>query len=204
MTRCHTIAYVVMNAKLSGGVGRRRAQVRRIEIEGFFRGDGLVELDATLVDVKDVDYPLAAGVRKKGDPVHRMRVSVLIDQGFTILDAHAELEWMPYPGACDRIGPAYQALVGMNLMKGFRDAIRAEFFGTDGCSHVSELLLSLPTAAVQTFATFMKDNASVGEKPFQLDRCHALATDGDTVRQYYPAWYRLPADGSGNAEDGDV
>ncbi|HPR07984.1 MAG TPA: DUF2889 domain-containing protein, partial [Denitromonas sp.] len=71
-----------MNAKLSGGVARRRAQVRRIEIEGFFRDDGLVELDATLVDVKDVDYPLEAGVRKKGDPVHRMRVSVLIDRSF--------------------------------------------------------------------------------------------------------------------------
>ncbi|TVO57884.1 DUF2889 domain-containing protein [Denitromonas halophila] len=193
-----------MNAKLSGGVGRQRAQVRRIEVEGFFRDDGLVELDATLVDLKDVDYPLAAGVRKKGDPVHRMHVSVLIDHGFTILDAHAELAWVPYPGGCERIGPAYDALVGMNLMKGFREAIRAAFFGTRGCTHVSELLLSLPTAAVQTFATFMKDSADAGEKPFQLDRCHALATDGETVRQYYPTWYRPPAAGSGDAEDGDV
>ncbi len=195
-----------MSPKLSGGVARRRAQVRRIEIEGFFRDDGLIELDATLVDVKDVDYPLAAGLRKKGDPVHRMRVSVLIDQSFTILDAHAESERVPYPGSCESIAPAYDALVGMNLMRGFRDALRAEFFGIDGCSHITELLLSLPTAAVQTFATFMKDNSSgnASEKPFQLDRCHALATDGDTVRQYYPAWYRAPSKDSTEAEDGDV
>lgn len=190
-----------MTAKLSGGVDRQRAQVRRIEIEGFFRKDGLVELEAVLVDVKDIDYPLASGMRKKGDPVHRMRVSVLIDQNFTILDAHAESEWVPYPGSCERIGPAYDALVGLNLMRGFREAVRTHFFATEGCSHISELLLSLPTAAVQTFATYMKDNGSATEKPFQLDRCHALATDGETVRQYYPAWYRAP---SCDAFDGDV
>jgi len=27
-------------------------------------------------------------------------------------------------------------------------------------------------------------------KPFQLDRCHALETTTDTVRRYYPKWYR--------------
>lgn len=193
-----------MNAKLSGGVGRQRAQVRRIEIEGYFRDDGLVELEATLVDVKDIDYPLAAGVRRQGDPVHRMRVSVLIDRTCTILDAHAESEWVPYPGSCERIAPAYDALVGMNLMKGFRDAVRAQFFGIDGCSHITELLLSLPTAAVQTFATFMKDNADSAEKPFQLDRCHALATDGETVRLYYPRWYRPAAGAPGGAGDGEA
>jgi hypothetical protein len=28
------------------------------------------------------------------------------------------------------------------------------------------------------------------ERPFQLDRCHALETTTDTVRRYYPRWYR--------------
>jgi hypothetical protein len=26
--------------------------------------------------------------------------------------------------------------------------------------------------------------------PFQLDRCHALETTSETVRRYYPRWYR--------------
>jgi hypothetical protein len=26
-------------------------------------------------------------------------------------------------------------------------------------------------------------------KPFQLDRCHALATDAPAVGLYYPKWY---------------
>ena len=27
------------------------------------------------------------------------------------------------------------------------------------------------------------------ERPFQIDRCHALRSDGETVRTFYPRWY---------------
>jgi hypothetical protein len=27
------------------------------------------------------------------------------------------------------------------------------------------------------------------KRPFQLDRCHALALDGPVVGRYYPRWY---------------
>ncbi len=58
-----------------------------------------------------------------------------------------------------------------------------------GCTHITELLSYLPTAAVQTFAGLTREDA--GErKPFQLDRCHALETSSETVRRYYPKWYR--------------
>jgi hypothetical protein len=28
------------------------------------------------------------------------------------------------------------------------------------------------------------------QKPFQLDRCHALASTSPVVGRYYPKWYR--------------
>ena len=31
-------------------------------------------------------------------------------------------------------------------------------------------------------------------KPFQLDRCHALEHTTETVRRYYPKWYRGAVD----------
>jgi len=27
-------------------------------------------------------------------------------------------------------------------------------------------------------------------KPFQLDKCHALASSTETVQRFYPKWYR--------------
>ena len=35
-----------------------------------------------------------------------------------------------------------------------------------------------------------QDETAAQRKPFQLDRCHALRTDGPTVAQFYPRWYR--------------
>ena len=58
--------------------------------------------------------------------------------------------------------------------------------GVHGCTHLTELLGYLPTAAVQTFAGLRKREDEGDEKPFQLDRCHALETTTDTVREYYP------------------
>jgi hypothetical protein len=53
---------------------------------------------------------------------------------------------------------------------------------------------ALSTAAVQTFASLQREDAVDG-KPFQLDHCHALETSTDTVRRYYPKWYRGPEPG---------
>ena len=174
-------------------VARSRAHLRRIEVEGFLREDGLLELDARLTDLKDRDQPLASGVRKVGDPIHDLLVRVTIDKSFSIIAVEACSDWVPYPGACDTIGPAYRSLVGLNLLRGFRRTVSVMFADVRGCSHLTELLFSLPTAAIQTFATFRRENEDTDEKPFQLDRCHALEAGAPTVRQYYPRWYRRPA-----------
>ncbi|WP_374264430.1 DUF2889 domain-containing protein [Zoogloea sp.] len=171
-------------------VGRARAHRRRIEVQGFTRDDGLFDLDARLTDQKDLDYPLSTGVRKAGDPVHDLFIRVTIDGTFTIVDVAASSDWVPYPGACGAITPAYRQLIGLNLVRGFRRTVGEMFADVRGCSHLTELLLSLPTTAIQTFATFRKENDDGAEKPFQLDRCHALETTSETVMRYYPKWYR--------------
>ncbi|MDR1934760.1 MAG: DUF2889 domain-containing protein, partial [Candidatus Accumulibacter sp.] len=68
-------------------------------------------------------------------------------------------------------------------------AVKTLFGGTRGCAHLSELLMGLPTAAFQTFAGDAPP-ADPEEKPFHLDRCHALTTDSEVVRRHYPRWYR--------------
>lgn len=171
-------------------VARERVHTRRLEIEGFRRDDGLLELDASLIDVKDCDYPIASGVRPAGVPVHLMRVRVTLDAQFNIVAAEACSDFVPYPGDCDTIGPAYAGLVGLNLVRGFRKTVGEMFADVRGCTHITELLNALPTAAIQTFATFRRDNEDDGEKPFQLDRCHALETSSAAVQRYYPKWFR--------------
>ena len=170
-------------------VSRERLHLRRVTYEGFQRSDGLYDIDAHIADIKDRDFELLTGVRAAGLPIHDMHVRVTIDRAFTIHAIEARTDQMPYPGACDRIGPAYAKLVGANLVRGFRKQLHDTMGGVHGCTHLTELLGYLPTAAVQTFAGLKREDDGA-DKPFQLDRCHALETTTDTVREYYPKWYR--------------
>jgi len=176
---------------------RRHVHTRSIRVDAYARDDGLWDLEAVLVDTKYRDFPLATGVRKAGDPVHEMVLTVTIDTDLNILSAHAESKWVPYPGHCDAIGPDYAKLVGLNLLQDFRKHVQARLGSVRGCSHITELAKVLPTAAVQAFADEVfktRDTAHDAHheddaKPWQLDRCHALRSDGPAVEQFYPRWY---------------
>lgn len=173
---------------------RTRKHKRSITFEGFRRDDGLWDIEARLIDVKDQDLNLRSGVRKRGEPIHDISVRVTIDEAMNVIDVAACADHTPFPGECETILPDYRQIVGLNLFKGFLKAVKNLFGDTRGCAHLSELLMALPTAAFQTFAGEVKHGESE-RKPFHLDRCHALSTDSEVVRRYYPRWYRSQTPG---------
>ncbi len=169
---------------------RTRLHTRRVSYEGFRRDDGLFDLEGHLTDIKDHDYALLTGLRPAGVPVHDMWARVTIGTDFIVRSIDVRTDGMPYEGACDRIEAAYGKLAGASLLHGFRKTLYDAMGGVRGCSHVTELLAHAPTAAIQMFAGLRREIEPGGDKPFQLDRCHALETTTDTVRRYYPQWYR--------------
>ena len=175
---------------------RQLKHSRRLDVQIYARGAGLWEVDAVITDVKTRDADLSNGVRRAGEPIHDMLLRLVIDERFNVLEAGAETRAMPYPGECDQLGDAYGQLVGLNLMKGFRFAVLERLGGVAGCTHITELAQVLPTAVVQAFAGDVINTRGDGadaKQPFQLDRCHALRTDGNVVRSYYPRWYKPAA-----------
>jgi hypothetical protein len=177
---------------------RRHVHTRAIRVDAFARDDGLWDLEAALTDTKSRDFKLATGIRQAGEPVHQMRITLTIDTQLNVVDAHARSDATPYPGHCDTITADYRKLIGLNLLQDFRRHLRERLGGTLGCSHLTELANVLPTAAIQAFAgevfkpsdTAGEDHHEVRDKPWQLDRCHALRSDGPAVARYYPRWYR--------------
>lgn len=180
---------------------RARLHLRSVKLEGYKRADGLWDIEARIVDTKDQDYPLSSGLRKPGEAVHDMSVRVTIDARMNILEAAACTDAAPYMGYCDTAPPDYSRIVGLNLFQGFRKAVKDLFGGTRGCAHVSELLMQLPTAALQTFASEVLDNDDSRHKPYQLERCHALVAHSEAVRRFYPRWYRSENLGQGVVEE---
>lgn len=172
---------------------RRPVHRRSFDVQVFSRDDGLYQVLAELSDTKSRDLKLVMGVRRAGDPVHEMGLELIVDTQLDVLAARSHTRWMPYPGSCDQHGDAYARLVGLNLMKGFRHGVKERLSGTRGCTHLTELCQVLPTAVIQAFAGLVLDTregSASGAPPFQLDRCHALRSDGAVVQQHYPRWYR--------------
>src|SRR5471030_969667 len=157
---------------LSTPVSRRALRhTRAITVEAYARDDGLWDLDARITDIKVKDVTLASGPRPAGLPLHDLALRITIDRELTIVAVDAASDAVPYPGFCDTIAPAYQQLVGLNLMKNFRHELKRRVAGVAGCTHLTELAQILPTAAVQAFAGDVWST-----------------TDGGAVARFYPRW----------------
>ncbi|MEO8059344.1 MAG: DUF2889 domain-containing protein [Burkholderiales bacterium] len=166
---------------------------RSIDVQIYARGNGLWEVDAHISDVRTSETHMVNGLLPAGQPIHDMLLRLVVDEQCNIVEAGAQTMAMPYPGQCDTYGDIYGRLVGLNLMKGFRQAVKERVGGAQACTHITELALVLPTAVVQAFAGDVIDTHGAGAdstQPFQIDRCHALRADSPTVQTYYPRWYR--------------
>ena len=166
---------------------------RNISVQIYARGDGLWEVDAHITDVRSRDTPMSYGLLPAGEPIHDMLVRLLIDESFNVLEAGAQTTAMPFPGQCDSFSEVYGRLVGLNLMRGFRQAVKERLGGVQACTHITELTQVLPTAVMQAFAGEVIDiggDIESSEQPFQIDRCRALRADGDAVKTFFPRWHR--------------
>lgn len=168
---------------------------RNIDVQIYSRGNGLWEVDARISDVRARETRMARGLLPAGAPIHEMLLRLVVDERLNVVEAGAETLAMPYPGDCNDYGDVYGRLVGLNLMRGFRHAVKERLGGIQGCTHITELTQVLPTAVVQAFAGEVLDttgDSADSTQPFQIDRCHALRADGPAVKTYYPRWYRAP------------
>jgi len=179
---------------------RTLKHTRAITVDAFAREDGLWDIDAHITDHKQRDIHLASGIRPQGEALHDLHLRVTVDTQLTIVDVDACSDAVPYPGHCEVISNDYKKLIGLNLMKQFRQNVKERLSGINGCTHLTELAQILPTAAIQAFAGDVFDtrdaasNSTDSQQPFQLDRCHALRLDGPAVVQYYPRWAKVSSD----------
>ncbi|WP_454825851.1 DUF2889 domain-containing protein [Paraburkholderia xenovorans] len=176
------------NISGNGKRGRRLAHTRTITCRGYELADGLWEVELRLTDVKPDDLVLRSGIRFGGMPIHDMAVRVIFDESMFVREVIATTVGSPYPGTCGNVTPAYEALTGINLMRGFRQMVKQAIPVESGCTHLTELLALAPTTAVQTLVEARKDRKA-GEMPYEIGRCHALSSSGAIVQKHYPHWF---------------
>lgn len=177
---------------------REPAHRRTIELQAFWRADGLWELEAQLRDLKPRDWVLSTGeVRAVGQPIHDLLLRLHVQDDGLIVQAGSSSQWVPHPGYCEfGQDDPYSGLVGLNLLHDFRRQSLQRLVGVRGCTHLTELAQTLPTALIQAQVerrrAAQSDPSRQAQRPFQIDRCHALRADGEVVRLHHARWYRQP------------
>jgi hypothetical protein len=195
---------------LSPPIGRQHLHTRRVTCQGFFREDGLWDIEGRITDEKSYEHANEwRGPLKAGDFVHDMSIRLTLDDRFTIVDVEAVTDKSPYR-ICGDIAPDFKKLIGLRVGGGFHREVRARLGGVHGCTHIVELLGPVATTAFQTMSSGRarelerahraKSDPAPQEdapskprrKPYVIDTCHAWAADGPVVKRWAPDFYSGP------------
>lgn len=167
-------------------VERRQIKERRITCRGFARTDGLWDIEGHLVDTSTEPIDLPVGQVAPGAPLHEMRIRVTIDIDMNIVDLEAKTLHGPYP-VCGLINEAYRSLIGVRIQAGYNQLVKGRFRNELGCTHLTELLPPMATAAFQLLLPVW---GRMGRPTNVVGGCHAMRVDGDVVRLYFPDQFR--------------
>ena len=195
---------------LSPPVGRQHLHTRRVVCQGFFRDDGLWDIEGRITDEKTYDHANEwRGALKPGDFIHDMSIRLTVDNKFTIVDVDAVTDKSPYR-VCGDIAPDFRKLIGLTIGGGFHRAVRERLGGIHGCTHIVELLGPVATTAFQTMSSGKARELNRAHrarnggpprpetaprprrKPYVIDTCHAWAADGPVVKRWAPDFYTGP------------
>ncbi len=174
---------------LSPSAERRHLHTRRLEFEGYRRSDGLFDIEGRLTDIKTYDVPNQwRGTIPPGEPIHDMRIRLTVDGDYTVRDIEVETAAGPFR-ICPDITPRFAAIKGTRVGRGWHRRVKELFGGVNGCTHQMEMLGALGTVVFQTVFGMREVRSDPEARPLFIDSCHALASDGEAVKSFWPQFY---------------
>jgi hypothetical protein len=178
---------------LSEPADRELLHRREIALHGYRRADGLFDVEAEIADTKT--YGFGVGDRHAiapGDKLHHMLLRMTVDADLTIVACEASTEAGPFL-SCPGGAASFGRLAGLSIRAGFLREANARIGGTDGCTHIRELLQQMATVAVQTSFVLpgrQKNDAASADR--LVNSCHAYSAAGPVVRRRWPERYTGP------------
>lgn len=129
-----------------------KVHTRSIRIETYSVDRERVIVEGVLEDTRFQPIYTIAKRRRDAGKIHGMVVRMLLGGMPTeILDADAEMPTVPME-ICRQAVDSVKKLVGMPIVYGFSKAVKDRMTSTEGCNHLTSLILTMGSAAVQGMA----------------------------------------------------
>jgi hypothetical protein len=165
--------------------------IRSIEYQAFDAGDSL-----TIVGRLRDSRPWAVdGNAHAVGQVHDMelRVTVRLDD-LVITESDAVMHTFPHT-ECPGIVPAFRALAGLHVGRGYTRKVQEAFGGPRGCTHLEQLARSLGPVVIQAMMSKRTQSPSDAKPaspgtgvPWPRDSCHVWAEGGVAERKIAAGW----------------
>jgi len=158
-------------------ITRTKLHKRTIELDGYLRDDGLWEVEAELTDIKGYDVNLMRpGFVPAGEKFHNMTITIVYNDHYEILDVRTSMPATPFID-CPEAQVNYKALIGLQFKSGWMQEVKARLPRTSSCTHISEMLPAIATAAFQTrqgyiFKQQKEKYGKVLKNDAQLNTCY--------------------------------
>ena len=173
---------------------RKHVHTRNIICHGYHREDGFWDIEGTITDVKS--YTFKSKDRNgisAGEPIHQMVVRITVDDQLVIQSIEAATDKSPY-SICPEATRVYAKLKGLKIGPGWRREIKKLISIPNGCTHISDMIIGpLAVTAYQTIIPKRQEKIqkeqSIRERPFHINQCHALRSNGPIVKRDWPEFY---------------
>ena len=181
---------------LTTNIDRQLIHTRTLEITEHRRADGQYDIEGHLVDRKPIRYDMPDRGFEPSSPIHDMWLRLTIDQSYTVREVDAVMDVGPH-FTCTGVTPKYQRLIGLSLGRGWNRGVRERLGGTDGCTHLSEMLAQMATPALQALWAEQEAEAQANGNrlpldPSVLNACHTYHESSEFVKAYFPESYTTP------------
>ena len=169
---------------------------------GYDREDGLWDIEAELSDVKTYAFQVPNERPFPADePIHGLSIRVTLNDRMVIQDIVTSMDHIPHD-TCSQAPQHMHRLKGQRMGPGWRKVINEHIGGTEGCTHLREMLFNMATAAFQTLPSGQwhrreqqgEPHPAVRDSAFFINQCHTWAYDSPTVQRSYPMLYKPKAD----------
>ncbi|MEH6472310.1 MAG: DUF2889 domain-containing protein [Halopseudomonas sp.] len=175
---------------------RKHLHTRQVTCHGYEREDGLFDIEGRMIDTKtyDINNRDRGGQIKAGESIHDMSIRLTMDLDFLIHEVEAVIDYSPF-SLCPSIVDRFKQLEGLSIAPGWNSKVKKLFKGTQGCTHLAELLGPIATTAFQSTGTARRLRAEKNKTaPAGANRlinsCHAMAEDSEVIRLQWPEHYR--------------
>ncbi len=174
------------------------SHTRTVIYSGYDREDGLWDIEAQLTDVKTFGFQVPNERLFPGDePIHNLKIRVTLDNKMVIQDVTTSMDNIPHP-ECVGAPHGMHKLIGCTMGPGWRKVINQHVGGTEGCTHLREMLFNMATAAYQTLPSGQwqrrelagQPHPEMTHAPYFLGQCHSWAYDSPTVQRAYPMFFK--------------